>query len=229
MSLNPLIKRLTPVLVGSSLFLVGCGDPLTNQAIQSQQKQAEQVKKEDQAKKNLNKLYDSLKTKPKDAVKNTPVETKRLINQKVINRNSYSDPVEFAAFVAKEIFEFRNNSISPQDYYTFLKKFGAKKVGADAQQPVLKKKSVAIPYLSNLQSIIQQQGVAGTSYKLTELTFNATKKQAYFYRKVSSQSGDNYFITTIVLENGQWKFYEDNSSPGFTETTNGVDINGNGN
>lgn len=217
-------------IFASLLLITGCGGDAIVQkaeAVKNSQKHAVKQKKDD--KKSKENLYNSLAVDPEIAADQNEKETVGVVSSNdVETKSSYTDPKEFARFVAKKVFDFRNGALRPEGYYSFIKVYGASKMNGIGSQDIYKSSDTAIPFLTNLQNLIKEKNVVGHSYKLSELKFSKTGNQAYFYRAVNTSSEENDFITTIMKENDIWKFYDDRPSPGFNEeSSTGDEANGN--
>ncbi|PMC36245.1 hypothetical protein CJ195_15640 [Bacillus sp. UMB0899] len=150
-----------------------------------------------------------------EVLKDNELEEQDILNEEnsITVKESFSDPTDFARLTGKMLFEFNNSSITPEEYYTFLEKFGSKQVYED----LLKDKKNAIMIFENIQNIMKEQRVENSSYVLTQISLNQNGKEAYFYRKVSSDNEDQYYITTLVLEGVEWKYDSDEPSLPFEE------------
>ena len=60
-----------------------------------------------------------------------------------------------------------------------------------------------------------------TNTDITVVNLDRFKRQGYFYRKVLSTEGINYFITSIYKEDGAWKYITDEPSDPFYEESQG--------
>lgn len=129
----------------------------------------------------------------------------------VTTKEYYEDENEFGKFVGQVLIDFQNLTISPEDYYNFMDHHASKKAKAE----MVEKKEEQIRVYNNIQTIFKNQKVKRESYVLSKVTLIQSQKEGYFYRKVSTDKGDEYFITTIVSEDGVWKYEQDQPSPPF--------------
>ncbi|WP_157076603.1 hypothetical protein [Sutcliffiella cohnii] len=133
-------------------------------------------------------------------------------------KDKYDDETEFAGFVSEQLFKFYNLDLSPKAYYEFLIKHGSTRMKEELE--VLNNEIDGIAFLTNIQGLMKDRELAGSHYEITEVELNGGKSEAHFYRKVMAYGNASYYITTIVKENGVWKYLEDSPSPPFDEIDN---------
>jgi len=215
--------RVVLILSLSSLFLLtACDDKIVQEVQKQQEKQhadAKKKKAETKAKKETEKkIYDDLSKPLNQVVDSADKDRKKIVDKQYVVKDSYTDPVEFEKFAAKNIFDFYSFKISPDEYYSFLIKYGSKEMLKE--QKVLEKKESGVLFLTNVQGLLKDNGALGDDYTISELTFNSAKNEAYFYRKVQLVNRQfSYFITTIVKENDEWKLLQDSPSEPFDESS----------
>lgn len=194
-------------------------DELVKKAMEMKEEQdKEEIAAENEEKKVAEKqkeILENLEKPINEVLKDNELEKQDILNEEnsITVKESFSDPTDFARLTGKMLFEFNNSSITPEEYYTFLEKFGSKQVYED----LLKDKKNAIMIFENIQNIMKEQRVENSSYVLTQISLNQNGKEAYFYRKVSSDNEDQYYITTLVLEGVEWKYDSDEPSLPFEE------------
>jgi hypothetical protein len=210
------LKVIIPIVVGC-VFLSGCSsDKFTegakkteskNQEIKKEKKQKEATQEKDQKE-----FYKNL-AKPLDEVvqENDLDHVNLMVSAEYAQKEQYKDGSEFAKFAGHMLYQFYTLQISPDQFYEFLKKYGSKNT---LKKTPTKKDSITI--LTSLQDMFKKQNITGENYLLTEVIYNQLKREGRFYRKVLTTNGEEYYITTIVKENGEWKYDEDSPSPPFT-------------
>lgn len=206
------------------IILVGCGGKIAEDARkveeQNEQLQTEEQKQQDKMEKDIEEMeefYSNLENKDIDEIvqENELDQVSIQENIEVKEKEVYQNPNEFAAFVADTLYHFYNRGLTAEDYYDFLQKYGSKTLVDD-----LPSKEDAVAVYGSIQKYYQDQNIKLDSYQITEVKFNRSETEGYFYRKVLSTNGYEYFICTIVKENGEWKFSEDSPSPPFEEVEN---------
>jgi hypothetical protein len=194
--------------------LVGCSDSFTENAMKvnennlKEQKSSEEAAKKQQEKQK--ELYKSMEKPLKEVIKENDLDKKNLLTKKLVVQEEYTDEKEFAKYVGKILFDLHHSKISPEEYYKFLQKYGSQ--NAKNAMPT---KEDAIALLSGIQDYYKSKQIIGHEYFISDVTLNKTKREGYFYRKVITNIGEEYFITTIVKEGEKWKFEEDSPSAPF--------------
>jgi len=206
------------------IVLAGCGSKIAGDARQVQemneQIQSEQMTPEEERQKEteeMKEFYNELDNRDTEEIvqENKFEEAVVQENIEVEHKDAYHDPDEFSKFVAEILFNFYNRGIKAENYYEFLLKYGSESVIEN-----LPTKEDAIAVYESIQSHYHEQNIMLDSYQITEVKLNHSETEGYFYRKVISTNGTEYFISTIVKENGVWKFLEDGPSPPFEEVEN---------
>jgi hypothetical protein len=199
------------------LLLAGCSnDEIVKEAKELKQKKENQVEEQQNKEKDQQEIYEELSKPVEETIKETEKDKRSLIANDYEVKEQYTDETEFASFVANHLFQFYNLEISPKEYYQFLIKYGSTKMKSELE--VLENEEEGIAFLTNIQGLIKDRQLSGSEYQVTEVQLNSGKSEGFFYRKVISHGNSDYYITTIVKEDGAWKYQEDSPAPPFDET-----------
>ncbi|MCM3441361.1 hypothetical protein AB3Z07_27775 (plasmid) [Metabacillus halosaccharovorans] len=209
------------LMLSSIAFLLSActEDELVKKALEMKEEQAKEIiaaeNEEKMVTEKQRQILEDLKKPLNDVLKDNELEKQDILaaGSTITAKESYSDPTEFARLTGRMLFDFNSSSISPEEYYTFLEKYASKQVHED----LLKDKNNAIMIFENIQNILNEQKMNNTKYALTQVTLNQNGKEAYFYRKVSSDNENQYYVTTLVLEDDVWKYDSDEPSMPFEE------------
>ena len=207
------IKR--PILLLVLTLTVGCSNKLIDEAeqVKAESKSSVENKSEDTKKsqEELEKVYEDMERPIKEVFKENDFEkVNRLINEDGIElKNHYEDSTAFAIFAGNMLYNFQASEISPSAFYDFLKQYGSESI----QEGLQVDRKDAITSFENVQDIYKSSKQQPRSYELSEIQTTAGFREGYFYRKVSTNKGDDYYITTIQQEDGNWKFVDDSPSP----------------
>ncbi|MDE3841008.1 hypothetical protein C0966_17225 (plasmid) [Bacillus methanolicus] len=200
------------------VFLSGCsGDKFTEEVKKTEAKNQEikktQKEKEAVDNKELKEFYEDLEKPLDEVIQENDFDTVKIMDSiKATQQDHFQDGKEFAKYAAQILYQFYTLQISPDQYYEFLVKYGSESVKKD-----LPSKEDALNILTNLQNMYKKQNMNGENYVLTEVTYNRFKREGWFYRKVLTTNGEEYYITTIVKEDEGWKYEDDSPSPPFEE------------
>lgn len=199
------------------ILLSSCSNKLVDEAIKTQEMnqikiEEEEIKLEEE-KEEQRELYKSMEKPLEEVIQENALDQKKVINQEedISEKTNFTDETEFALYVSSVLFDFRNGTISPEEYFSFLSKHSAK----DIKKEFPTDKETALLIYSNIQSLFKDNDIKPESYITSEVTLNASKKEGHFYRKILTNKGEEFYITTIVKEDGQWKFSDDSPSPPF--------------
>jgi hypothetical protein len=209
-------KAMIPFVLGCVL-LSGCSNGFTDEVkkneMKNQEIQKEKKQKEDAKNKAQTDFYKGKEKPLNEVVKENDLDTVKVMSTiDYVEQDQYQDANEFAKYVAHMLYGYYTLQVSPEQYYSFLQKYGS-----DASLKKLPTEKDALTVIASVQDMFKKQNITGESYVLTEVTFNRMKNEGMFYRKVLTTNGEQYFATTIVKENGQWKFDEDGPAPPFIE------------
>ena len=210
-------------ILSALLFLGGCSEGKFVEEAKKTEQRNNVAKKEndlqimyyaDQEKE----IYKKMERPAEEAVESNELDKKSVIDDAtdVKKLENYTDGDEFAKFVAKILYEFYTLKLSPQEYYDFMIHYGSKEILNE-----LPSKEDAISIYESLQNSLKQKNMHGEEYVISEVTYDRLKNEAYFYRKVISTNGVEYYITNLVKEGEYWKFIDDSPSPPFEEKVNG--------
>jgi len=157
-------------------------------------------------------IYEDMEKPLDEVIQENELDSKELMeNTTVATKDSYDDENEFGKLVGQVLYNFQNLTISPEEYLNFMNQYASK----NAKAEMVEKKEEQIAVFTSIQAIFKNQKVKRESYVLSKVTLTESQREGYFYRKVSTDKGDEYFITTIVNEDGVWKFDQDQPSPPF--------------
>jgi hypothetical protein len=200
----------------SGLLLVGCSNDEFKEEVEKVKKENKQLSEEQQSakdQKELEKFYKQFEKPINELLPNTQLDEVQVVEPtEVVKRDKYEDGNEFSNFVAQVLYQFYTLQISPEDYYTFLQKYGSENTLKN-----LPKNENAITALTTIQDMYKNQNINGDSYVLTKVVYDRFKTEGHFYRKVITTNGEEYFITTIVKEKNGWKYENDEPAPPYTE------------
>lgn len=211
------MKRFIFYFVLLALLLAACSknDGIVKEAKNLQQEKEKLVKEQENNSKEQKKIYDELTKSVEETIKETEKDRRSLITKEYEIKEEYTDETEFASFVAKQLFQFYNLEITPKNQYQFLVKYGSSNMKNELE--VLNNEEEGIVFLTNIQGLIKNRQLSGSDYEITEIQLNSSKSEGFFYRRVISHGNSDYYITTIVKEDGVWKYQEDSPSPPFDE------------
>ncbi|WP_209124370.1 hypothetical protein [Alkalihalobacillus sp. BA299] len=199
-----------------SLLLSACSnDEIVKEANNLKQKKENQIEEQESQEKKKKEVYEELAKPVEETLKETEKDKRSLITNDFEIKEEYTDENEFASFVAKQLFKFYNLELSPKDYYQFLIKYGSSNMKKELE--VLENEEEGVVFLTNIQGLIKDRQLSGSDYEVTEVKLNSGKSEGFFYRKVISHGNSDYYITTIIMEDGVWKYQEDSPAPPFDE------------
>jgi outer membrane murein-binding lipoprotein Lpp len=211
------------ILIGSlvlgSLVVAGCNNKIVEEAndVGETNKKLEKIvgEKQEEKEQKVQDLYKDLEKPIEEVVDAVDKEKMKQVDTNVVEKKSYEDPNEFSKKVAKVLFEFSTGKMSSADYYEFLMNSASKSY----IEQYLPEKKEGLLFVENVQSLlIQKTPELEGSYVLTEVSINRTKTEGHFYRELTTKKGEKlYYISTIVKEDGVWKFQDDSPSPPFEE------------
>ncbi|MCK6259543.1 hypothetical protein LCY76_23525 [Fictibacillus sp. KIGAM418] len=201
--------------IGSLAFLSGCFNNKMEQelakhtAAEVHKKLSENEKdklSKEQTKKE-NEIYKKMEKPINQVVDEVPKEKAEQIANKGKQRQSYSDPVEFAQFTGKILFEFYTQNIHSAQYRAFLESYGDSKIS----KKFLKNKD-ADSFIDEVQKTIKESGFIPSNYKITKPVISAS--DGYFYLEFSdSLNKTQTFIISMIQEQDTWKFINNRPAP----------------
>ncbi|MDC3424289.1 hypothetical protein NC797_07175 [Aquibacillus sp. 3ASR75-11] len=206
------------------ILLVGCNsDKLVDKAKEMNSTNDETNQKvEKELKEKNEELYKQLERPLDEVIQDNDLDQVEVIKNEedVQVKTSYSNANEFAKYAGKQLYMFQTLELTPNGFYEFLKSHAS----SSRLKKMVKEKDSAILVFTNVQSLYKQNGTPN-SYQLSKVNFNRNKREGYFYRKIIKNTTEEFYITTIVKEDGVWKFEEDSPSPPFEikETLNKED------
>ncbi|MEN0651317.1 hypothetical protein NSQ82_20295 [Caldifermentibacillus hisashii] len=207
------------IIIASMLLVNGCSDgKFIEEAKQTkEQNQKAQVNKEKEEKERVareKELYESMEKPIDEVIQENDLDKVELNSDNNIKEMStYEDANEFSKYAAKILYDFYTSQIDPKGYYDFIKNYASKETIAE-----LPSEADAINLYSTLQNMYKQKNITGDGYIITNVIYDSNQRGGYFYRKLTTTNGVEYFITTITKEGDGWKFVEDSPSPPFEET-----------
>ncbi|MBF0706756.1 hypothetical protein IQ283_09060 (plasmid) [Alkalihalobacillus hwajinpoensis] len=208
-------KIKAPILLLVLTMTIGCSNKLIDEAeqVKAQAENSVEEKSEDTKKsqKDLEKVYEDMERPVKEVFEENDFEkVNQLINEDGIElKKHYEDSTAFAIFAGNMLYNFQASEISPSAFYDFLKQYGSESI----QEGLQIDRKDAITSFENVQDIYKNSKQQPKSYELSEVQITAGFREGYFYRKVATNKGDDYYITTIKQEDGNWKFVDDSPSP----------------
>lgn len=201
-----------------SISLYGCAqDSLVKEAQKTEQENKQKLEEKNRnvaaVSKKEETIYKKMEKPIDEVIKEDNLDKEKVIDKNVLKKDEFTDPKEMAKYTGVILNKFYSLQITPQEFYDFIQLYGSK----DAIK-ALPQKEDALNVLSVIQSQFKDQGIDYKDYVITDVTLNKMKDEAYFYRKSITKSGKIYNITTLVKENGIWKYQEDSPSPPFDES-----------
>jgi outer membrane murein-binding lipoprotein Lpp len=210
-------KMLIGSLVLSSLVVAGCNNKIVKEAedVSESNKKLETnvAEKQEEKEKKAQDLYKDLEKPIDEVVEAVEKEKMKQVDTNVVEKASYEDPNEFSKKVAKVLYEFTTGKMSSENYYEFQKASASKSY----IEQYLPEEKEGLLFVKNVQSLlIQKTPELEDRYTLTQVSINRTKTEGHFYRELTTIKGEKlYYISTIVKEDGVWKFQDDSPSPPF--------------
>lgn len=209
------MKKMLLTFSVAALALTACNDKLVQEAKKTDQNNAlaTEEKKRDQEdlEKKQEEILKELEKPIDEVISNNELDQVDLLSLSNFQvKDSYENPSELAIHAGETLFRFYKGDMDPEEFYQFLMKYGSESMRADLQD---KENSILI--FENVQSLYREKNPGIDSFVITTPILSGTKKEAYFYRKVVSKTSEEFNISTLVLEDGAWKFKEDSPSPPF--------------
>lgn len=209
------MKRAILTLSVTAIALTACNDKIVQEANNTSENNEievkEKQKKDEELQKKQEEILKDLEKPLDEVISNNELDQVTLLPlSETEMKETYKNPSELAIHVSDVLFKFYKGELTPEEFYQFLKKYGSKSVKEN-----LTDKENSIIIYQNVQSLYREKNPDIESFVITEPVLSGSKKEAYFYRKVTSPLGEEYNVTTLVLEGGSWKFLEDSPSPPF--------------
>ncbi|RHW35976.1 hypothetical protein D1B31_17970 [Neobacillus notoginsengisoli] len=210
-------KRIFTSFLAASLLLTGCFNSKFEEEAKRVKQKKEELQKEEKANKSKSQkeevdFYKKLEKPLEETIlENDLDEVKEMDTKEVQEKPVFEDGTEFAQYTGKVLYEFYTQQITPEEYYKFLKSYGS--ISVNEELPTEKD---ALTILATIQDMFKKQNITGDGYKITQVEFNHSKRNGTFYRKVTTTNGEEYFLTSIIKENGGWKYVEDSPSPPYS-------------
>ncbi|MGN8842526.1 hypothetical protein ACTNDN_06840 [Niallia sp. HCP3S3_B10] len=206
------------LFISGSILLSACSnDPFVKEAKKINETMDTHEETETDSNSDLESFYADQARPIEEVVAELDGESVKILDKKEVEvKAAYEDPEEFARYAADILYKFQSLQISPEDFYNFILNYGSIQTVEELPQ-----KQDAINIFKTIQDSYIQANVKGESYDITVINLDRFKRQGYFYRKVLSTEGINYFITSIFKEDGAWKYVTDEPSDPFFEETQG--------
>ncbi|MDO6657399.1 hypothetical protein [Anaerobacillus sp. 1_MG-2023] len=210
-----MLKIKVPILLLVLTMTIGCSNKLVDEAeqVKAQSKNSVENKldEEKNTQEDLEKVYEDMERPIKEVFEENDFEkVNQLINEDGIElKKHYEDSTAFAIFAGNMLYNFQASEISPSAFYDFLKQYGSESI----QEGLKIDRKDAITSFENVQDIYKNSKQQPKSYELSEVQISVGFSEGYFYRKVATNKGDDYYITTVKQEDGNWKFVDDSPSP----------------
>ncbi|WP_078557262.1 hypothetical protein [Bacillus alkalicellulosilyticus] len=202
------------IVVSISVLLIGCGSDKILKEAQSTQAQNETVQEEiEQLHQDRIDLYQELERPIEEVLSEIELEERELIakDEQLPVRQQYTDEEEFAQFVAEKLYRFYTLELSPEEFYKFNINYGSQEI----LEGMASDREGNIVVYSNIQSLFEELTTIKHGYDISTVGLNSNRREGYFYRLIYTNLGEEYYITTIVREDGIWKFSNDKTSPPF--------------
>ncbi|GKU84328.1 MULTISPECIES: hypothetical protein [Niallia] len=213
--------KITPLLLSgiitSGFILTGCtnGDPLVKEAKkinESQKKEESQQGNNEQSDKELQEFYEEQAKPMEEVIEEMDKEEATLLttDKDIEAKEEFTDVEEFARYTADILYKFQTLQLDARTYYQFMKTYGTEELKNSLPQ-----EEDAIAIYKSIQDAYLKENMHGESYQVTKPVLDRLGRNGYFYREVLSTKGEEYFITTIIKEDGSWKYSSDDLSPPF--------------
>lgn len=213
--------KVTPLLISSiitsGLILTGCtnSDPLVKEAKkikESQQKEENQVENNKQSEKERQEFYEEQAKPMEEVIEEMDKDEVTLLttNKEIKAKEEFTDVEEFAQYTSDILYKFQTLQLDSKTYYQFMTTYGTEELKQNLPQ-----EEDAITIYKSIQDAYLKENIHGESYQVTKPVLDRLGRNGYFYREVLSTKGEEYFITTIVKEDGSWKYSSDDLSPPF--------------
>jgi len=201
----------------ATVLLFGCADSFVEEARkqheESQKQKEEEMQIEKEKEREQKEFYEDIESPVEEIVEENKIDVVAIQKpMDIVEKEQYDDPNEFSQYVSKILYEFYTLKLSPEKYYDFLIKYASEET-----KKQLPSAENATTVYSAIQDLFRQQSIKGEGYEISEVVFDRFKRSGYFYRKLSTTNGNEYYITTITLEKDGWKFVDDSPSPPFEE------------
>lgn len=206
------MKKLV-ILCGFVILLSGCmkQNAFDKETDKVKAANAERLLDEEKQKEKWEEFYAPQSRPMDEVVGETSNETTKVNEAKLEEKDSYSDPEQFAVFVSDNLYRFMKGESKPEEYLAFLVNHGSK---------LYKKKHLVEDKKKDIRSLtLIQKAVAEESIKMLSYRVSAIKKEEFnsdiasFYREVTLEGGEKaYYSTSIIEEGGTWKFDDDRLS-----------------
>ncbi|MCM3216751.1 hypothetical protein M3612_19895 [Niallia taxi] len=213
--------KITPLLLSgiitSGFILTGCtnGDPLVKEAKkinESQKKEESQQVNNDQSDKELQEFYEEQAKPMEEVIEELDKEEATLLttDKEVEAKEEFTDVEEFARYTADILYKFQTLQLDAKTYYQFMTTYGTEEL-----KNSLPHEEDAVAIYKSIQDAYLKENMHGESYQVTKPVLDRLGRNGYFYREVLSTKGEEYFITTIIKEEGSWRYSSDDLSPPF--------------
>lgn len=213
--------KITPLLLSgiitSGFILNGCtnGDPLVKEAKkinESQKKEESQQVDNEQSDKVLQEFYEELAKPMEEVIEEMDKEEVTLLttDKEVEAKEEFTEVEEFARYTADILYKFQTLQLDANTYFQFMTTYGTEEL-----KNSLPHEEDAVAIYKSIQDAYLKENIHGESYQVTKPVLDRLGRNGYFYREVLSTKGEEYFITTIIKEDGSWKYSSDDLSPPF--------------
>ncbi|MGE7219191.1 hypothetical protein [Priestia koreensis] len=209
-------------ILAFSIFLAGCGgDAVSQEANKAEKVAAKKQSNEKKSDMNEDKAIEAfyeVRKRPMDEVNKEAatdeVQTKDPKAYKIVPADHYTNAMDFQYFVGEYLQNFYNGTISDKDMLKFYQNYGSK----DRKEFIFSNEANSKKIFHTIVKERKKAKQIVESYVLTDLEFDDTGNEAYFYRKQITEDGKEiYNVTTIRKEGSYWTFDMDEPSPAFIE------------
>ncbi|MEU2529964.1 hypothetical protein ABZ737_33230, partial [Streptomyces sp. NPDC013087] len=166
----------------------------------------------EQSDKELQEFYEEQAKPMEEVIEEMDKEEATLLttDKDIEAKEEFTDVEEFARYTADILYKFQTLQLDARTYYQFMKTYGTEELKNSLPQ-----EEDAIAIYKSIQDAYLKENMHGESYQVTKPVLDRLGRNGYFYREVLSTKGEEYFITTIIKEDGSWKYSSDDLSPPF--------------
>lgn len=202
----------------NSFFLMACNNEVLQEAErvakENEKLKEEQVKEDKEIQEKTSEIYESLEKPIDEVLDANELDVVRTVEKQIVEKENYEDPSEFSWKVSDMIFRFNEGQIKPEEYYEFLVQHGSKTF----IEEWIPNREDGLVFLETVQIMLTADGVSAKDYTTTEVRLTRNNTEGYFYRKLTNGTDqEEFYVTTIVKEDGIWKFQDDSPSSPFIE------------
>lgn len=178
-------------------------------AEQEEQTKAKEVTYEEQLER-WEKHYDQYEVSVEDAVEALEKEEVLTGSNSVVVKDSYNNPDELATYVGKVLFDFYKGEMTPEQYLTFINKFGSEDMKANN---LTGNPEDDVEIVKAIQEASATQTINYAKYEISGAVIDESGDEALVYRRIQLANGTFHFFKTVLKkEEGNWYFDSDDAS-----------------